>query len=187
MTLNHDMICEFRGYTELKKEKIGNGWYVLHQNDNGEFVVTHKGQKGAYKKGCIFSSQDSALMYIDGKRTMNNNKELRKAKRKAEQNKEIEKIKVGDVFVANWGYEANNVNFYKILGIKGTRLIMREMVQVCVKAENESWDYTGHYFPKDEFVGEEFSRKFNGYGVKINSYMYAGLWNGKPVRTYNAH
>jgi hypothetical protein len=57
--------------------------------------------------------------YFDGIQASADRKAAYKAKQKAEKEKAVESIKVGDIFVGSWGYDQTNVEFYQVVEKKG--------------------------------------------------------------------
>jgi hypothetical protein len=119
-------------------------------------------------------------------------------------------IKEGDILVANWGYEANNVNFFKVL--KRTKHFVTIAELDSVVADNnpgvwngvtlmpgttwKSWsqwaDPDGQIIRKDDGSPIDFRRKVlgtsDGYEYALfTSYANMYLWNGEPQLDYNWH
>ena len=92
-------------------------------------------------------------------------------------------LKVGDVLSSSWGYDQTNVTFYQV-----TR-ITKASVELGTLRSSETSDgpqsMTGTKMPiVDEFAhGNRFLKRVsaNGY-VKLSSFEYARLWDGKPER-----
>lgn len=88
---------------------------------------------------------------------------------------------VGDILNSSWGYEQTNVTFYQV-----TR-VTKSSVELGVIKSAENYDgqsMTGTKTPlPGEFVStNRFLKRVKGAGqVKITSYEYARLWDGKPA------
>lgn len=90
-------------------------------------------------------------------------------------------LEVGHVFSSSWGYEQTNVDFYVV-----TKLIGRRMVELrkCACIRHDTSDVTGSVTPDStKLVGEPIRRQVTPQGgVRITSYAYASLWDGRPER-----
>lgn len=105
-----------------------------------------------------------------------------------------DKVNVGDIFVYQYGYEANIVHFYKVTKIIGSSMV--EIVEMSKNVENEE----GYYNPSvgasevtcgKKVIGEPMRKAIYLYKgephIKISSYGSCHLWNGKPCSEYNYH
>lgn len=115
-----------------------------------------------------FDSEESRDTHIKRHvRDFNSQKELRKDNLSSNEN-----IQIGDVFVASWGYEQTNIDFYEVTGKTGkSTLILREIAQ-----ERNSDSYlSGTCKPiLGEFTGEPFKKRLNKSGyISFSSYKSA--------------
>ncbi len=101
----------------------------------------------------------------------------------------VEGVVIGEVFVASWGYEQTNIDFYQIVGVTAKNVKLRPIEQhkEWKKTDSGAEDRTagGYATPiKDNFTGDAFSRRYdNEYkSVKIGDRNYARLWDGKAER-----
>lgn len=94
---------------------------------------------------------------------------------KAEKNKLV----VGDVLVSSWGYDQTNVDFYEVVGFSGKSSVKLRKIR-GEKKYNGSM--TGHIVPQSgDFIGEEFTKRWNVDYAKISSFSYARKWNTQTV------
>lgn len=114
-------------------------------------------------------------------------------------------INVGDILVAQWGYDANNVNYFKVLKRTASFVEVAE-----VHAEYVSGDtgiYMGRYVqPSNTYKhwslwsdkrvedGEPLvlrrkvkSHHDGGEYALLCSYAHMNIWNGNPQVDYNHH
>lgn len=110
----------------------------------------------------------------------------RKAARRAERSAETRQphgLQVGHVFVASWGYDQTNVDFYQVTAIVGTCMVeVRAIAQADASTGREPWA-TGKAVPGiDAFTGEPMRRRVNGKrrSININKFRTAHLWDGRP-------
>jgi len=96
-----------------------------------------------------------------------------KASRAQERKSFKHDFKVGDIFVASWGYDQTNVNYFQAVEIKGKSVVVREIASKSVNDHQVT-------AVKDSFVGDPLVRRAGQSGIKINSTYNAYKWDGKP-------
>jgi len=127
----------------------------------------------------------------------------------------ISEFQIGDILSSTWGYDAVNVDFFKVIGIsksgnqiqvqkiKSESSEQREGCGLCgshplmipsdeVAMRNE-WDLKTETYTRKPII---FRRKIqsykqgnneNHYYIMINSYAGASKWNGRAIEDYNHH
>jgi hypothetical protein len=98
------------------------------------------------------------------------------------------KIKLGDILVSTYGYDAGLANFYKVVARTA------KTVKICRLHDivhTGNW-VDGTAAPKpDSRMGDMLTKKIhvghNGYEYLDTDLGMASLWDGKPVNTYNHH
>lgn len=110
----------------------------------------------------------------------------RMAASKAERRTAINKphgLEVGHVFVASWGYEQTNIDFYQVTGIVGRCMVeVRKIAQADASNGREPWA-TGKAMPAlDAFTGPVLRRRVNGASrsIRIDDVRTGFLWDGRP-------
>tara|TARA_R100001082_G_C4362952_1_gene160302 strand:- start:1605 stop:2186 length:582 start_codon:yes stop_codon:yes gene_type:complete len=99
--------------------------------------------------------------YFDGIQASADRKAAYKAKQKAEKEKAVESIKVGDIFVGSWGYDQTNVEFYQVVEKKGVTCKIQKIGQKVVE-ETQGCDYVR---PNPEVkCGKPVTKRINGSG-----------------------
>lgn len=96
---------------------------------------------------------------------------------------------VGDIFVANWGYDACISNFYKIAKVTEKRVKVLKLST----AHCEGGSYMDYQVVPGEPIGGD-SKEMSGtpylscdeVGIKIEG-KYATKWSGEPMTNYNHH
>lgn len=105
-----------------------------------------------------------------------------KAERK-EKRKLPHALKVGDVLASSWGYDQTNVNFYQITKLVGKHTVELKEVISTVVDTSIGVDYVaplvGH-FKTNRDGKDTLTKRVNKDYVKLSSYEYAYLWDGKP-------
>ena len=94
--------------------------------------------------------------------------------------------KVGDILVGTWGYEACLATFVRVIEVKAATVRVVELSQIQtgdLQAGTAMPDLNGNRgTPKLKKV-----KNYDGdYYIKWDT-CALGLWNGKPVNTYNHH
>ena len=92
-----------------------------------------------------------------------------------------DKLKVGDVYSASWGYDQTNVDFYVITEILGRVTVMLQPLGYDIVKTNESGAEYGVPALRNH-EGAAMKKRVNAYGgFSINSYIAASPWNGKAA------
>lgn len=86
-------------------------------------------------------------------------------------------LAVGDVLKASWGYEQTNIDFFKVVALKGKTMVgLVEIGKMIQRDENN--DLTGLCVPDVAAEkGEIFYRKADGKSVKICDVFYASRYD----------
>lgn len=97
---------------------------------------------------------------------------------KRQQEKNERDIKPGAIFYTSWGYEQTNVEFFQIIDVKGTKVLVREIDQDKQYDDMDRGTTSGI---KDSFKSEIISLRIGRYGMKVNQ-KHLSKWDGKPRR-----
>lgn len=99
-------------------------------------------------------------------------------------------IEPGTILECSWGYDQTNIDWYQVVkrtvSAKGTVTVTLQPMTSDKQATDQYMD-RGQCVPGHVIEGAKtFRRKvhvWNGEerGVSINSYSWAGRWNGQPV------
>lgn len=101
-------------------------------------------------------------------------------------------VKIGDIFVFSWGYEQTNINYFQVVGLKGTKqVIIREIAYKTTETTGyESYKVapckdrflSSSQFIKDNEIGAVKQVKQLGNGriyINIESFGFCSLWDGQ--------
>ena len=104
-------------------------------------------------------------------------KELRKLQRQNAKLKFIQALKPGVILYDSWGYEQTNVDFYKVLSIKGNKVTIQEIGH---KQDGESTGSMSCYVLPDEtsLIGEPLIKIVASDRININQSVSLRLWDG---------
>ncbi len=105
--------------------------------------------------------------------------EDRKLERK-EERKAPTGYKIGDIFYSSWGYDQTNVNFYKVVGVKGKQTL--ELREIGSKVVSSDGGPSTHVIADEErFIGEKvYTRRASGKYINISECQTGYPWDGKP-------
>lgn len=87
-------------------------------------------------------------------------------------------IKPGAILSASWGWEQTNINFFMVKKVSNGWAVV-----VQLKNSSKGSDMYSEEMPTFQEVGEPMRRKMKYQdSLKISSFMYASLWDGKPEK-----
>ena len=94
-------------------------------------------------------------------------------------------LKLGDILYSSWGYDQTNIDFYQVTRVLKASVEIR---RISSKQGPEDGFMTASVTPvKDYFVGEPMVKRIaytqsGEPNVKIKSYAWAYIWDGRPKR-----
>jgi hypothetical protein len=117
-------------------------------------------------------------------------------------------ISEGDILLANWGYEANNPQFFKVLKRTAKQVTLMQMKDKRVSNDNHylgggyvvptdepaTWSlwWNDNPWPDDERKPVIIKKKVHADSegiehIELAYYAWAFLWDYKPAHEYNYH
>lgn len=122
-----------------------------------------------------FKSEEQMLKFITDQYNIQisskERKEAEKLAKKERVKKELQDVKVGDIFLCSWGYEQTNVDFYKLIELKGTKGVFQEIGYNHVR--ETSWCSADVEIDETQIIGEPFVKMLKGASFKMNSFSHA--------------
>ena len=110
--------------------------------------------------------------FVAGREAEAKRKEERKIARAAARKEAQENVKKGDIFVASWGWEQTNVDAYQVVEKKGATVTLREIgLDTIYGSEGFMSDRVRPV--KNLFIGERFTKRITGRGIKISDCQHA--------------
>lgn len=96
-------------------------------------------------------------------------------------------VEVGAIFVANWGWEQTNIDFYQVVHVTPRTVVVQPIQSSIVR--QVGWAAEEVEPVPDSTFGPRLRRTVtddpDAPFIGITSYKIAELWNGKPcVATY---
>lgn len=152
-----------RGYREYVqyKTKGQRKWHDLHSW--GEDV----------RKLLQKLMEKEQLNYLTGLRR----KEEQKTQRQKRLKEMKGEIKEGAILYDTWGYEQTNVEFYKVIKVKGNKVTLQEMGH----KEVESTSWCSCLVVPGEVYGEPVTKTIGQYGVKIDNIVTLRPYKGGNI------
>lgn len=143
------------------------------------YAIAFAGKSNKPLWNYVFAGDASRQAEID--RTIANRKGVLKFKQdRLDQRKNYKHgLQVGDILESSWGYEQTNVNFYQVVEVMGSQIVVRE---IGSKTVDEDKNISHVVAVPNHFIGPALKRKpgLGGY-VKIDGSQSAHKWDGKPV------
>ena len=95
-----------------------------------------------------------------------------------------EQVQVNDIFKCSWGFEQTNINLYKILEKKDSKVLVQEIGYKSI--ETTSW--CSEYVQADEenLIGEPFYKILNADTLKFSSFQTARKMKNKYEKCYRS-
>jgi hypothetical protein len=117
---------------------------------------------------------------------------------------EITQPKVGDILYSSWGYDQTNIEFFKVVKVSEFSVWIQEIGKKVVEVtgwahqnvvpvdsaeyqvrnwdnEKDDWDNVNTFITKTHPIQRKKIQDYgDGYGVSLNSFSSAWIWDGKP-------
>ena len=112
--------------------------------------------------------------------------------------------KVGDILYSSWGYDQTNIEFFKVVKVSEFSVWIQEIGKKVVEVtgwahqnvvpvdspeyqvrnwdkEKDDWDNVNPFITKTHPIQRKKIQAYgDAYGVSLNSFSSAWLWDGKP-------
>ncbi len=121
--LTIDMINKHAKTALVKVATVNGRDYYEGEKRPGYYRPVLITRDGTVKQGYWFSESEDVLAFID---RIANRKAERQAKRK-EMLASDSGVKVGDVFVTNWGYDETHIDYCIVRSINGRRAVVEDL------------------------------------------------------------
>jgi len=138
-----------------------------------------------------FATQEAIEQAIEGKKAGIK----KESKAKAEEITEKFGLKVGQIVNTCWGYDATFYDFYEVVGFTNTMVKLRELKKKRFYTGQEGFCDLGSVVPctgANRFESDEILKRkpiiySESTSIRISSFEYAHLWNGKPKAEDDYH
>ena len=126
----------------------------------------------AYRYGSVARMIEHVEQFLVDCERADKIKEERKIARAVAKAAALESVKVGDIYVASWGWEQTNIDAYQVVAKKGATVTLREIAVASV--EGSEGFMSDRVVPvKDEFIGGEFKKRITGKYINIDDVRMA--------------
>ena len=95
-----------------------------------------------------------------------------------------EQVQVGDLFRCSWGFEQTNIDLYKIIEKKGSKVLVQQIGYKSV--ETTSWCSENVQADEENLIGEPFYKMLNGDSIKFSSFQTAYKMKNKYEKCYRS-
>lgn len=177
-------VCPTRKVYIVNKQ-LNNGDWLL-----ASFIVNSKNTlvNGTHYR---WQTLDKRSNYIEGIIKQAAEREEAKARRKYKQLLAAENVQVGDIFVAQYGYEANFCDFMQIVAKNGNRVKVKPLAKQSIFGSDYDANGSPHRISsavKDNFTldAKTYSKPLHGECFRHNSHHYY-KWSGNAITEYNDH
>jgi len=179
-----------KGSKEIKAAKTDAVAYINDYADGTKYTaMVFGGKRSKYDKYYGFKNKEARDNYVIKYFTDQENAALAKKKR-AEQKKTQAKenqvnYQVGDILVSSWGYDQTNIDWYQVID-RTNKMATIQPIAGCVKDVHCNGAYESVVPARDNFKGKPIKRLVGPYGIKINSFQHASLWDGHAMHETGA-
>lgn len=92
----------------------------------------------------------------------------------------LQALKPGAIVYQSWGYDQTNIDFYKVIERKGSKVTLIEIG--CQTVENsQGRDCDRVLADPDTTIGAPFSKIVRSPWIRMTSYSSLRLWDGKEL------
>ena len=187
------------GYIDYLKKELGDT-YSEETLDNALIIkgTTHNGRPlgalwyGRAEKPQIYSTypneeyRDKAIQeFLDRRASRAKENLKRRQERRLTRDHDI---KVGDIYYTSWGYDQTNIDFYKVVNVRGSRIDLKELTQKY--ADRGEGGYDDSVVPGDSFANDKIytvSARADGTLTSLSSFEYLTKWDGQPKYQTNPY
>ncbi len=187
------------GYIDYLKQELGDT-YSEESTDNSLIIkgTTKNGRPmtaiwyGRAEKPQIYSTypneeyRDKAIQeFLDRRAYRAEVNAQRKQERRLTRDHNIQ---IGDIYYTNWGYDQTNIDFYKVVNVRGSRIDLKELTQKYT--DRGEGGYPDTVIPGDEFANDKIytvSARADGTVTSLSSFEYLSKWDGQPKYQTNPY
>jgi|TARA_R100000482_G_scaffold58241_1_gene21142 hypothetical protein len=168
---------------EIKDVNTDAVAYVNDWEDGTKYTaMVFAGKRSKYDKYYGFKTAERrdeyVKQYFEDIAASYESKKKYAEKKKAMAAENQENYKVGDILYSAWGYDQTNIDFYQI--VKKTKSMVT-IQMIGKETEVTGNGYDNRVMPvKDNFISKEIKKKVGPYGISLNTYANASLWDGHP-------
>ena len=169
---------------EIKDVNTDAVAYVNDWEDGTKYTaMVFAGKRSKYDKYYGFKTAERrdeyVKQYFEDIAASYESKKKYAEKKKAMAAENQDKYEVGEILYSSWGYDQTNIDFYQIVKKTKSMVVIHQIGKEYLDTKYESEDLVMPV--KDYFIGDgEMKKKVGPYGVTLNTYATASLWDGKP-------
>jgi len=180
-------------YKEVKFDNQNNLQFFLSEKEikGGGWIVGKCFTNKSFNHRWFYRFKDMERFNKKCLETIETNKEREQSKEKyKEERQKPHTLKVGDILYCSWGYDQTNVDYFRVKSILGKRKIKIVGLGTSLKDDGlhdkaTPSDEVGNHWTKKEDNFELVKIANSNNSVKISSFAYAYLWDGKAKYSTN--
>ena len=159
-------------FEEIYNIKILEG---LYDNLQPCLFIWYGRQSKPYIKYCYKNADERAKSkqyYLDRAKSDFNYKQQRKS---------VPTFEIGDIYVASWGYEQTNVDYYQVINKPSKHFALLQEIAAAEVPGSRGIDCCNVLPVKDKFLSSKpIRRKVTNTGITIDRVRVATKFDGKP-------
>ena len=182
MSLTRDFYIP-KGATKIEDSNTDAVAYINDYNDGTKYTaMVFAGKRSKYDKYYGFKTAERrdeyVKQYFEDIAASYESKKKYAEKKKAMAAENQDKYEVGKILYSSWGYDQTNIDFYQIVKKTKSMITIQKIAKEYLDTKYESEELVKPV--KNAFVGKEMKKRVGAYGVSLNTYANASLWDGKP-------
>lgn len=189
--LDYNTALNIHGIEVLEKEVFEKELLILGKT--AKYFASAIVNKNGNIRGriCLYRTAEEAVEVLENyKRRAQERKDIKELD-KIKAKEKFAQVKVGDIFIGSWGYEAQLYDFFQVVEKKSGKVMLRELKKNR-DFENISFGACSQGFVtpiKDEFENDKvFGKKLNADGgFMVSTYMYCRPYDGVAREEGNWH
>lgn len=146
------------------------------------FKIWKGRQSNPFANYYSFTNEDRQKAINKYKESADSRVEWKEERRKERQEATNKHVKVGDIFVASWGYEQTNVDSYQVIDLVGkSTVVIRQIANESIEGSEGFMSDTVKPV-KDAFIegAEPFRKRLTSKDwINLSSYKGASKWDGQ--------
>ncbi len=168
---------------EIKCTKTDAVAYINDYADGTKYTaMVFAGKRSKYDKYYGFKTSERRDQYVqeyfkDIEASYERKKQYAE-KKKAMISENQKNYEVGAILYSAWGYDQTNIDYYQIIDRTDKMVTIQKIAKKYLETNYPSEESVVP--AKDNFVGEPMKKKIGAYGISLNSYANASLWDGEP-------
>lgn len=168
--------------TAIERHDLKVVVYLYTNSSNANCAVAYRGNAGKPTFNYAYGSEESREIAINKWFAgLERDAEVKTAYREAKKHIHCA-LTIGQIVYTTWGYDQTNVDFYEVVGLKGTKTAVLRKIKSEI-TEHGLQSMSGYAVPiPGDYCEEAFNaRAISSTQLKVGSRRITYLWDGRPV------